>query len=170
MRVAHHPIGKLMPFRTKLASEFDLLSDKHDLPREVQVNVRRSAIRTKQRDRVNAVIPTALVAYQLAQKVVSSEARRGLGRWTRASCYLKELVARAVPGEVIEHAVNCRRSVGMKCMSDDFLGRREVIGMRKILVVVKDAAVGTDRAWSAGRMRHARRQGLRQDEFRQAIA
>jgi len=160
MRIAHHPVCEFMPFRAELARELHLLPDERDFPRKVQVNVRRSAIRTEQGNGVNAVVPAALVAYQLAEKIVSSEPRCGFGRRPCASRHLEKFVASVLPGEVIEHAVDCRRGVGVKGMSDDFLGSREVVWMRKVLVVVQYAAIRTDCAWRTGRVRHARRQRL----------
>jgi hypothetical protein len=66
MRIAHHAIGKLSPILVEFPGEFDLLPHKLCLPGEVQMDVGRSTIRTKERDRVDTVVATALVTNQLA--------------------------------------------------------------------------------------------------------
>ncbi len=98
MCVAHHTVGKFLPFSIELPGEFDLLAHKFGLPRKVQMDVGRSAIRTEQRDRVDAVIAPAFVAHQFAQEIASGEARRGLGRWPRVLSLSSETCCRQSPG------------------------------------------------------------------------
>jgi hypothetical protein len=138
VRIAKQSVGQLLAILSQRFRQINLLVDQLDLASEMQRQVRRSAIRAKQRDREHPVVTPAAVAHEQTHEIAATEP--GAEPIPTGDRLIGQRLAAS--RNAGQHARDCVLHVLERRMLHYLDGRLAIVRMLELRVVSPIAAVG----------------------------